>query len=232
MPLRHEMPPRRSRACHPPPHNFLTWRMPDHGMVRVPSLCGSAHACFDGPCGAQVQPFIKQFRTLDVNGDARLGPDDLEMLATHTAAEIKAMADSRVGTPLPPPSHDQLWPIQARALCSRGHAMAIMSIQFGHSDSTRTHPHLHAVVMRWLPVPVRFGLADVPMSVGARMGLSYQRNSKADEAGKQPVSLAATQPSAQASDSDGAVSFHGRLDAMSSAELEALYNTIGKKLGK
>ena len=41
----------------------------------------------------QVQPFIKQFRMLDVNGDARLGRDDLAMMVGKTRKEIKAMSD-------------------------------------------------------------------------------------------------------------------------------------------
>ena len=39
----------------------------------------------------QVQPFIKQFRSLDVNGDARLGPEDLKLIKGKTREEINAM---------------------------------------------------------------------------------------------------------------------------------------------
>ena len=39
-----------------------------------------------------VQPFIKQFRMLDVNGDARLGEADLALMFGKTRAEISAMS--------------------------------------------------------------------------------------------------------------------------------------------
>jgi len=38
-----------------------------------------------------VRPFILQFRTLDVNGDARLGHDDLDMFQTHSKEELNEM---------------------------------------------------------------------------------------------------------------------------------------------
>ena len=39
----------------------------------------------------QVKPFIKRFRYLDVDGDARLGRRDLEIMEGKTEAELKAM---------------------------------------------------------------------------------------------------------------------------------------------
>jgi len=43
----------------------------------------------------QVKPFIKRFRALDINGDARLGPADLELMKGKTVAELKALRDAR-----------------------------------------------------------------------------------------------------------------------------------------
>ena len=40
---------------------------------------------------AQVRPFIERFRSLDVNGDARLGVEDLKLIEGKSLAEIKAM---------------------------------------------------------------------------------------------------------------------------------------------
>lgn len=37
----------------------------------------------------QVKPFIKRFRALDINGDARLGPADLELMKGKTVAEVR-----------------------------------------------------------------------------------------------------------------------------------------------
>ena len=41
---------------------------------------------------SQVRPFIDQFRVLDVNGDARLGPDDLHLMVGKTRKEVAAMS--------------------------------------------------------------------------------------------------------------------------------------------
>ena len=38
-----------------------------------------------------VRPFILQFRTLDVNGDARLGHEDLDLYKTHSEEELNEM---------------------------------------------------------------------------------------------------------------------------------------------
>jgi len=57
----------------------------------------------------KVEPFIKQFRKLDVNGDARLGKHDLELFQKHTKEEIKAMMNARVGTSALP-AWTQYWP--------------------------------------------------------------------------------------------------------------------------
>lgn len=48
----------------------------------------------------QVQPFIKQFRSLDVNGDARLGIDDLNLIKGKTREEINAMIAANPPAPM------------------------------------------------------------------------------------------------------------------------------------
>ena len=48
----------------------------------------------------QVQPFIKQFRSLDVNGDARLGKDDLALMRGKSRAEINAMVQAIPEVPM------------------------------------------------------------------------------------------------------------------------------------
>ena len=47
-----------------------------------------------------MQPFIKQFRSLDVNGDARLGKDDLLLMKGKTRAEINAMVQAIPEVPM------------------------------------------------------------------------------------------------------------------------------------
>jgi len=39
----------------------------------------------------QVQPYIKQFRSFDIDNTGRLGKEDLELLAKHSASEIERM---------------------------------------------------------------------------------------------------------------------------------------------
>ena len=39
----------------------------------------------------QIRPFVEQFRSLDVNGDARLGHEDLELIEGKSKAEIREM---------------------------------------------------------------------------------------------------------------------------------------------
>jgi len=48
----------------------------------------------------QVQPFVKQFRTLDVNGDARLGHEDLELSLKHSPSELRKMLQERDEVPM------------------------------------------------------------------------------------------------------------------------------------
>lgn len=48
----------------------------------------------------QVQPFIKQFRKLDITGDARLGVDDLKLIQSMTKEELKAMRDAQEEVPM------------------------------------------------------------------------------------------------------------------------------------
>ena len=48
----------------------------------------------------QVQPFIKQFRSLDVNGDARLGYEDLRLIEGKTQEEIRRMAQAIPEVPM------------------------------------------------------------------------------------------------------------------------------------
>lgn len=47
-----------------------------------------------------MQPFIKQFRSLDVNGDARLGKDDLALMRGKTRAEINEMVKAVPEVPM------------------------------------------------------------------------------------------------------------------------------------
>lgn len=48
----------------------------------------------------QVQPFIKQFRSLDVNGDARLGYEDLRLIEGKTQEEIRRMVQAIPEVPM------------------------------------------------------------------------------------------------------------------------------------
>ena len=42
----------------------------------------------------QVTPFIKQFRTLDVSGDGRLGPEDLKLTQTLDPEKLRKLQRS------------------------------------------------------------------------------------------------------------------------------------------
>merc|ERR1712046_108357 len=44
----------------------------------------------------QIQPFIKQFRLLDVDGNARLGRDDLAASCNKSLAELQLEANKRM----------------------------------------------------------------------------------------------------------------------------------------
>ena len=45
---------------------------------------------------SQIQPFIKQFRLLDVDGNARLARDDLEGSCNKSLAELQIAANARL----------------------------------------------------------------------------------------------------------------------------------------
>ena len=44
----------------------------------------------------QIQPFVKQFRLLDLDGNARLGRDDLEGSKDKSIAELQMAANARM----------------------------------------------------------------------------------------------------------------------------------------
>ena len=47
----------------------------------------------------QVQPFVKQFRLLDADGNARLARDDLEATKDKSLAELQTAAQERMKRP-------------------------------------------------------------------------------------------------------------------------------------
>jgi len=151
-----------------------------------------------------VRPFILQFRTLDVNGDARLGHEDLDLYKTHSEEELNEMR-RKADVPMT---------VAAR-----------MGVAFypDHNMDTVTTSTKTTSPQADEDAPSATTPAPLPPIASPRRSRVGVEQSAAETT---------EQSIAESTEQSAAESATAALATMTQVELEALYAAIGAKLGK